>query len=157
MKYWQKRFLKTASVFLLFFGIIAGVYFWYMEEQGNFYPITPGEAYRSAQLDQDELGYYIRKFGIRSIINLRGRHDGECWYTKEIAICLKFGIKHYDLGLHSDKEPTSHNIQELLRLFDTAQRPVLIHCKAGADRAGLAAAIWQLCLKADPNPRQKGN
>jgi hypothetical protein len=46
---------------------------WYLEEQGNFHPITSGEAYWSAQLDQDELEYYIRKFEIRSIINLRGQ------------------------------------------------------------------------------------
>ena len=155
MKYWQKKFLKTASVFFCFFGIIAGVHFWYLEEQGNFHPITPGEAYRSAQLDQDELGYYIRKFGIRSIINLRGKNDGERWYTKEIAMCRKFGIKHYDLGLHSDKEPTSHNIQELMRLFYTTPRPVLIHCKAGADRAGLAAAIWEVVIEGRPKSEAK--
>lgn len=133
------------------FGIVAAVYFWYLDEQGNFHPITPREAYRSAQLDQDELEYYIHKFGIHSIINLRGNNVGESWYAKEIATSRKLGIRHYDLGvLSAGRRPSSHEIEKLLKIFRIAPRPVLIHCQGGADRSGLAAALWKMVIDGVP-------
>jgi protein tyrosine/serine phosphatase len=122
----------------------------YLEEQGNFHPITPGEAYRSAQLDQDELEYYIRKYAIRSVINLRGVHHDEKWYRDETEICRRLGVAHYDVDLSSDKAPNATQLRDLLGFFATAHRPVLIHCQAGADRSGLAAALWKLVVDRTP-------
>ena len=150
MKHRQKILLKSAAVLICFLGIIAAARLWYLAEQGNFHPITPGEAYRSAQLDQDELEYYIRKFGIRSIINVRGKKNGESWYVEEIKTCRNLGVWHYDLKLSPKKAPSPGRIQELLRLFRVAPHPVLIHCKAGADRAGLAAALWKMEIDGAP-------
>ena len=146
----QKKLFKTAAALICFIGIITAVRLWYLEEQGNFHPITPGEAYRSAQLDQDELEYYIRKFEIRSVINLRGKNDGESWYREETATCRKLDVRHYDLGLSADKAPSSRKIEKLLRIFRIAPRPVLVHCKAGADRSGLAAALWKVVIDGAP-------
>jgi undecaprenyl-diphosphatase len=142
----QSKFIKTAAALFWFLGIIAASRLWYLEEQGNFHPITPGEAYRSAQLDQDELEFYIRKFAIRSIINLKGKDGGEPLYEAEIAICRDTEVRHYDLGISADKTPSSHDIEKLLKLFRNAPRPVLIHCRAGADRSGLAAALWKVVI-----------
>jgi len=124
--------------------------FWYLEEQGNFHAITPGEAYRSSQMDRDELEHYIRKYGIRSVINLQGRHDSKGWYTEEIDVCLENGARHYDQDLASDRVPSKSEIKELLDIFGTAPRPVLIHCQAGADRSGLAAAMWKMAVDGAP-------
>ena len=150
MKHRQKILLTTAVALICFFGIIVAARSWYLEEQGNFHPITPDEAYRSAQLDKDELEYYIRKFGIRSIINVRGKKNGKSWYMEEVETCRNSGVSHYDLKLSPKKAPSPRRIQELLRLFRIAPRPVLIHCKAGADRAGLAAALWKMVIDGAP-------
>jgi protein tyrosine/serine phosphatase len=146
----RKKIIKTAMALLCFFGLIAMALFWYFEEKGNFHSITPGEAYRSAQLDQDELVYYIRKFGIRSIINLRGKNEGEPWYEEETAACRKMDVRHYDLGLSAGRKPSSHEIEELIRLFRIAPRPAMIHCQSGADRSGLAAAFWKIIVDGAP-------
>jgi len=124
--------------------------FWYLEEQGNFHVITPGEAYRSSQMDRDELEHYIRKYGIRSVINLQGRHDGKGWYTEENDVCRETGARHYDLDLASDRLPSKSEIKALLDIFGTAPKPVLIHCQAGADRSGLAAAMWKMDVDGAP-------
>ncbi len=150
MKLRQSKLIRTAAALICFLGIIAAARSWYLEEQGNFHPITLGEAYRSAQLDRDELEYYIRKFEIRSIINLRGKNVGEPLYEEETATCRKLGVRHYDLGLSADKTPSSREIKELLRLFGVAPRPVLIHCLGGADRSGLAAALWKMTIDGAP-------
>jgi undecaprenyl-diphosphatase len=125
-------------------------YFIYMEEQGNFHPITPGEAYRSAQLDRDELQHYIRKYSIRSIINFRGNRTGSNWYQEEIEVCKQFNCRHYDLSIPPDKSPSREQVKKLLHLFETAPRPVLLHCKSGADRTGLAAALWKISVDKEP-------
>jgi protein tyrosine/serine phosphatase len=54
--------------------------------------------------------------------------------------------------LSSDKAPSSGEIEELLGLFHDAPRPVPIYCKAGADRSGLAAAIWKIVIDGKPKP-----
>jgi len=130
-------FILTAVLFL------PASYFIYMEEQGNFHVITPGEAYRSAQLDSDELRHYIRKFNIKSIINLRGKRAGRSWYQAELRVSNQLNCRHYDLSIPADKSPSPVRVKKLLQLFATAPRPILLHCKAGADRAGLAAALWK--------------
>ena len=146
----QSKRIRTAAVLICFLGIIVAARLWYLEEQGNFHSITPGEAYRSAQLDKDELEYDIRKYKIRSIINLKGKDGGEPFYEEEIAICRDMEVRHYDLGISADKTPSSHDIEKLLMLFINAPRPVLIHCQAGADRSGLAAALWKVVIDGAP-------
>jgi protein tyrosine phosphatase (PTP) superfamily phosphohydrolase (DUF442 family) len=147
----RRRGIIQGAVSLL--GIAAFlvvVRIWYLEEQGNFHPINPAEAYRSAQLDQDELEHYIRKHAIRPVVNLRGMHHDEKWYRDEIGVCGTLGVAHYDLDLSADKAPTTTEIGDLLGLFERAPRPVLIHCQAGADRSGLAAALWKLVVDRVP-------
>ena len=150
MRKGRKHLLIAAVVLFSLLGAIGASRLLYLEEQGNFHAITPGEAYRSAQLDRDELEHYIRKCGLRSVINLRGKNDGERWYQEEIAVCRRFGIKHYDLGLSADRAPAPGDVQQLLQIFQTALRPVLIHCQGGADRSGLAAALWQVVIDGRP-------
>jgi protein tyrosine/serine phosphatase len=131
-------------------ALLAAIRIAYLDEHGNFHAITPSEAYRSAQLDEDELKHYLVRYKIRSVVNLRGDKDGEPWYMEEKKICRDLDVQHYDLRLPADREPTSTEIEALMRLFETAPRPVLIHCKAGADRSGLAAALWKMEIDGQP-------
>jgi undecaprenyl-diphosphatase len=141
---------KWIFIFLTVVLFLPASYFIYMEEQGNFHPITPGEAYRSAQLDRDELQHYICKYNIKSVINLRGKRTGSSWYREEIEVCKQFNCRHYDLSIPPDKSPSREQVKKLLHLFETAPRPVLLHCKAGADRTGLAAALWKISVNREP-------
>lgn len=141
------RFFIAALVLL---SLLTASYFLYREVQGNFHPITEGEAYRSAQLDRDNLDYYIRKYNIRSIINLRGRNLDKPWYQEEIKVSAEHKIAHYDLSLSAIREPSEENVLKLIEIFKHAPRPVLIHCQAGADRSGLAAAMWQVVVDKKP-------
>ena len=106
--------------------------------------MAAGEAYRAAQLDRDELDEYTAKYGIKSVINLRGKGETAVWYREEIDFCASHGIDHYDLQLTAGLPPTRGQIDSLVAFFHTARRPVLMHCRGGADRSGLAAAIWKL-------------
>ena len=141
------KVLVAAVSLVVFFG---ASYFLYMDEQGNFHAITRGEAYRSALLDRDELEHYIKKYEIKSIVNLLGDHPNEPWYREEKEVSADHNLEHYDLSLPATHEPTEEEARELVEIFKNAPRPVLIHCKAGADRSGLAAAMWKVVVDKEP-------
>ncbi len=155
MKPLPRKLMKSGALLLSIVAVIGGVCLWYLEEQGNFHAITPGEAYRSAQLDRDELEHYIRKYKIRSVINLLGKDEKAKWYREEICTCKELKVAHYDVKLPSQSAPSEAKIGKLISIFKTAPRPVLIHCKAGADRSGLAAAIWLVEIDSIPPSRAR--
>lgn len=139
----RRKFIIAAVSFLF---ILIGSLYIYIEEQGNFHPVTPGEAYRSAQMDRDELEYYIHKYRLKSILNLRGENPDSGWYIEEVKVSSEHGIVHYDMALSASRELTAKEVQVLLEIFNSAPRPILIHCKSGADRSGLVSAMWKVIV-----------
>src|SRR3989339_1055095 len=146
-----RKFKIGAGILSTLLALYAS-YFLYLAEQGNFDAITPGEAYRSAQLDRDELEHYIKKYKIKSILSLR--HDTDNgnagWYKEEVKVSAENGITHYSVPISQKQEPEARNVAEIIRVFNSAPRPILIHCKAGADRTGLAAAMWKVSVDKEP-------
>ena len=144
----QKRTYWISVAFLLFCMVTS--YIFYRVQQNNFQVITPGEAYRSAQPGTQQLESYIRKYGIRSVINLRGKNKDAQWYQDEITVSKTYALAHYDVALVSTQEPTEEDIRTLFHIFESAPRPVLIHCQFGADRTGLVAAMWKTYVDREP-------
>jgi len=128
----------------------AGYFAVYLPVQGNFHPITPGEAYRSAKMDRSKLEYYIKKYNIKSIVNLIGADPYKTWYKEELQVSAELKVKHYDITLSATDEPTEEDARRLVEIFRTAPRPVLIHCRGGSDRSGLAAAMWKVIVDKEP-------
>jgi protein tyrosine/serine phosphatase len=146
MSYRRRSFI---AAFIVLLSLSVG-YLLFMEEQGNFHSITDGEAYRSAQLDRDELQYYLKKYHIRSILNLRGSNPEASWYRQEIKISDEQKVMHFDIRLSASSAPKKEDLREMIRIFRSAPRPILMHCQAGADRSGLAAAIWKVIIDGRP-------
>jgi len=142
--------VKLILIFISSLTILLLCLHLYMEEQGNFHIITPGKAYRSAQLDRDELKYYIKKYNIKSILNLRGENPNAAWYIEELQVSSELNVKHYDIALSAKRELTDEEVRKLIEIFKSAPRPVLIHCKSGADRSGLVAAMWKVVVDGEP-------
>jgi len=116
----------------------------------NFRIIADGQAYRSAQLDSTTLELVIEQYGIRTIINLRGEDDDALWYKRERTVAAEHGVTLVDIPMSAGRLPPRAS---LLRLYDTyrsAEYPILIHCKGGADRTGAAAAIWRMVMQGAP-------
>lgn len=103
------------------------------------------EAWRSAQpLPWQIAG--LAKQGIRTIINLRGpRETGS--FPLEVEACARHGIALVEIAALSREAPAPETIRALAQAFNTIQYPVLIHCKAGADRAGLVSALYLILQK----------
>ncbi len=108
----------------------------------NFDVIVKGEAYRSAQPSAEDIRAYARDHGIATIINLRGANPGAPWYDEEVNTANALGIGHIDFGISANRKLTSTQVTTLVRLLNQAPKPLLIHCLAGADRTGLASALY---------------
>lgn len=110
----------------------------------NFHVVQPGVLYRSAQLSPQFLEAMIRKHNIKTIINLRGNNEHKRWWQKEKKLAEKLGISLYNIRMTATYLPSKQNLLTLLKIYQQAPRPILIHCYSGADRTGEAAALWVL-------------
>ncbi|MCP3972156.1 MAG: dual specificity protein phosphatase family protein [Rhodobacteraceae bacterium] len=107
----------------------------------NQYEIAPG-AWRSNQPSQARLRK-LRAMGIRSILNLRGE-DIFSFHLFEREACDALGLELINLKIYARSLVPRARYLELFDIFDRIDRPFLLHCKSGADRAGLASALWLL-------------
>ena len=120
-----------------------GAYWGAIQYLGNFHAVSEGTFYRSAQLSKKELQSAIREHNIRSVLNLRGAHPGQAWYDEELAMSRSLGVAHYDYALSSHRFVTRQQIGEVLDIVREAPKPLLVHCKSGADRTGLVSALYR--------------
>jgi protein tyrosine/serine phosphatase len=61
----------------------------------------------------------------------------------EVEACRELGITLVDHRLYSRQPPSVAAIDATRTLFDTIEYPALLHCKSGADRAGLGAVLYR--------------
>jgi protein tyrosine/serine phosphatase len=125
----------------------------FLQLTGNVHTVEPHLLYRSAQLSADDLEALVRREGIVTVLNLRGAAPGEPWYVEELRATAAAGAQHLDLAMSANQQPDEKALQRLIEILHTAPKPLLVHCNKGADRAGLAAAIYEL-LDANKSPAE---
>ncbi|SCB16753.1 dual specificity protein phosphatase family protein [Rhizobium hainanense] len=130
--------LVTAGAFL----VVAGGFYAHMLWTTNFHPVIVGELYRSSQPSATNIAEFQKQYGIKTIINLRGDNSGHHWYDKEVAEAKELNINHIDFHMSSGRELTQAQAAQLVEIMRDAPKPILIHCQAGADRTGLASALY---------------
>lgn len=116
-------------------GMIRAVY-------NNFYHLGGG-MYRCSQPSPAQLAKYQQKYGIRSVVNLRGPH-GYGSYALEKEACDQLGLALHDVKLYSRTAPEVEEVHAMDELFKSMEFPALMHCKSGADRAGLGSALYRI-------------
>ena len=87
--------------------------------------------------------------GIKTIINLRGGMQYGS-YPLEVEAAQQAGIAFHGLQLRSRDLPDREQLEKLEALLRTIAYPAVVHCKAGADRASLASALYLLIMHDDP-------
>ena len=138
------RGLGIAGLSLVLFAAAIGGYWVVLRYQGdNLHTVSEGILYRSAQLSPSETRSVAQHYGIKSVLNLRGAHPGQAWYDEEIGAARNLGLAHIDYALSAKRFVTSQQIDDILALMRQAPKPLLIHCKDGADRSALIAALYR--------------
>jgi protein tyrosine phosphatase (PTP) superfamily phosphohydrolase (DUF442 family) len=118
----------------------------------NLGTVHAGRVIRAAQ-PTSQLPQIIENYHLASILNLRGGSSQDSWYTSEVRAAQASGVAFFDLPLSATRRPTRRELLLLIDFFDRCQYPLLIHCKAGADRTGLASALYLMTQRNEP-PRQ---
>ncbi len=105
----------------------------------NRHPLGP-LASRAAQPAPHQIRSFAAE-GIRTIVNLRGvRECGS--YELEREACRRYGITLIDCQFRSRAAPSREEIWRARDLFERIEYPMLMHCKSGADRAGLVSVLY---------------
>jgi protein tyrosine/serine phosphatase len=123
-------------------GILRGL--WHNQHQ-----IAPG-VWRSNYPDDARIAK-LAQMGIANIITLRGTTTTP-WLLLETEACTRYGIALHAIPMRSAAAPRRETLQELIALFRKLDRPLLMHCKSGADRTGLASAIYLMVIEGQPLP-----
>ncbi|HPR64326.1 MAG TPA: tyrosine-protein phosphatase [Thermoanaerobaculia bacterium] len=134
--------ISVAGILSLLYGFIST----------NVHSVAEGQVIRSAQLSSKSLTRLIQKYGIHSVISLRGEHEEDEWYRKEKELCDTRGLTYIAIEASASRLPSDRTIRTLLSIWNSSPRPILVHCHSGKDRTGLAAVIFEI-LNGEPLPK----
>ncbi len=123
---WGESLFVDHAVFRLFWG--------------NLAEVVPGRLYRSNHPTPARLADAKRRLGLRTLVNLRGhRRCGSDALSRDAA--RRLGLEHVDMAFESRGAPHRERILRFHAIYQTLATPALMHCKSGADRAGLASGL----------------
>lgn len=148
---WQlmKLLCRLGSIASLLAALVV-VYAAYIWETDNLHIVYNGQLYRSAQPSTAVLDELIRKFGIKTVINLRGPSPTERWYVEELSATAQAGAVHLDIPLSAVRAPSSDLVRHIVDVLNSATKPILVHCSGGADRSGLVSALYLFAIAHQP-------
>ncbi len=111
-----------------------------VERQGlpNLYKIS-ADLYRGGQPEKSGIEE-LKKLGIKTIINFRTSN-------KDQRLIKGYTFNYYHLPMNAFF-PRKEKFSRFLEIVsDPAKVPVFIHCKHGADRTGVAAALYRIKIQ----------
>ena len=145
-----KKKIIIAIVGIVLIGV--GKYVYDMNINHNFETITEGKVYKSGVIPPNEIADYVKKYKIKSIIDLRFPGTGDEVNNPEIPVELIAekkaaakieGLNYFNIG--SDQVPKPENLEAFFKVMDNkANYPVLIHCFHGVGRAEMYSAIYRI-------------
>jgi protein tyrosine phosphatase (PTP) superfamily phosphohydrolase (DUF442 family) len=151
---WHTATDKAELGFLIFVTIaVVGGSYGAMIARGNFHEVVPQRVYRSGQPSPERLRVWIRRYGLKTVVNLRGPTAPGA--AEERALAASMGVDAVCLELNAYKVLPGRRLVQLLDVLQTARQPMLLHCYHGVDRAGTAAALAAWLLGYQPYDRAK--
>ncbi|MBF9041741.1 protein tyrosine phosphatase [Rhodobacterales bacterium HKCCE4037] len=90
----------------------------------------------------------LKAMGAASVLSLRG--PGAVVSRMEAAACAKIGLPFHTVSLRALTLPKRAQLLMLFDAFREMPKPMVIHCKSGSDRTGLASLIYLHAFKGVP-------
>ena len=145
--------------------IFVGKYVYDMNINHNFETITEGKVYKSGVIPPDEIESYVKKYKIKSIVDLRFPGTSDLVNNPEIpseltaekaAVEKIQGVNYFNNG--SDQVPKPENLESFFKIMDNPDNyPVLIHCYHGVGRAEMYSAIYRIEYENFTNEKAREN
>ncbi len=148
---WIRRALSPILERYDLYGVDHGVF---RSIYSNTHQVTP-YLWRSSQPAPYQIRRLARK-GIRTVVNMRGERDCGS-YRLEAAACARHGIKLVNFPLlRSRAAPSAEAVRRTKELLEEIEYPALVHCKTGADRAGLLSSLYLIFREGVPIEQATG-
>jgi len=169
MKLW-KTIVVAAAIPAIICLAVGGWYFFQHYDHRNYLfnlgEVVPGKIYRSGQLKVDNLEEVVKKYGIKSIVCLRGKEDSDV-----TALAKQLGVKIIGIELTAKRPPKPEQLGLIMKVLSGSSfnpsdysgvirqqlgldgdsvklsPPYIIHCAAGADRTGYIVAVYRICFQ----------
>jgi protein tyrosine/serine phosphatase len=148
----KKHIKKVGFLILAVIFVLVGKYVYDMNINHNFETITEGKVYKSGVIPPNEIDSYVKKYHIKSIVDLRFPGTGDDVNNPEIpseltaekdAVAKIKGVTYFNNG--SDQVPAKKNLDVFFKIMDNpANYPVLIHCYHGVGRAEMYSALYRI-------------
>lgn len=145
--YWEapidslfKRLRAYFHLYVLDHGFLRALY-------PNRFEIGPG-VWRSSQPSPSQIAAFAKQGG-KSIMTLRGMEYGGTLALEREAV-ERHGLNFYRYNAKSDHITLVEIMARLIETLESAKKPVLIHCKSGADRMGFVSVIYRHAVLGEP-------
>ena len=147
-----KRQLIIAAVLLCLIGILS---LWKGSLKDDFVPkrfgiVEDGKIYRSGQLSRWLVERTLRKYNIKVIINLTGDSTKTADKDEEQEAAEKLGIERHYFFLGGNGTGDINDYAKAIAIICQAKekdKPVLVHCASGTQRAGGVIAAYRLLIE----------
>lgn len=106
----------------------------------NWAVVVPGKVYRCNHPLPFRLRRAVARFGIRTVVNLRGAAANPS-SERSAAEAARLGVAVVPMAFESRGAPHRERILRFHEIYQSMAFPAVMHCKSGADRAGLAAGL----------------
>lgn len=144
MKTWQR--IAVASVVVL---VVLGVWKGVLEDHfvpKNFGTVEPG-LYRSGLIDQSLIEGVVDKYALKRIVTLLPPDPDNSNQRAEQRVAAEIGVQidRFPLLGNGTGDPVMYvNAVEAIVKARRDNQPVLVHCAAGAQRAGGVIALYRI-------------
>jgi protein tyrosine/serine phosphatase len=110
----------------------------------NFHQVSD-EVYRANQPSPSHLRSYKDR-GIKAVLNLRG-FTQQSYALFEEDSCKNLGLDLISVPFSGSSAPQPEKLLEIIDIMEKIPKPFVLHCKSGADRAGLVSAMYLIVQK----------
>lgn len=131
---WWERQKDVLRLLILDHGILRELW-------SNMHQVSEG-VWRASQPSPRRI-HRLKAKGIRTIISLRGTTPTAHLRLEKDA-CERCNIAFHTCTLSGFELSEADELLRLLEILRTAERPLMFHCKSGADRSGLVSALYLL-------------
>ncbi len=117
----------------------------------HFGVVEEGALYRCGQPTATELEQLITRYGLRTVVSLRGARradDPDGWEPAEREVCRAKGVEFVAIPCNHKNPPTPEQVRQFLDLArESERRPVLVHCRIGQQRTLLFCALYRVHIQ----------
>jgi hypothetical protein len=146
---WDTGMIWLISGLLAAIGLAVLMVFYRRLFCGNFGIVDPGRVYRCARrwVDLPAITSACRPASILNLGHCRDRHP---WRIEQMREARRRGIDLHEVSIRYDRRPSQGSLLAILNVFECCRYPLLIHCTDGADRTGLASALYLMAIRGVP-------